>query len=152
MTHSTSQDATSTTHSASKAFADTIVPADTAQQPARALNWIDHFAHRGVMKHLSELHDGTLSVTEPSGQHRFGCEIPEGLAGRLSIASPEFFRRVALGGSIGFAESYILGEWSTDDLTSVLRVLTRNIDIADKAALGVIAWRRKRCSVRSSPC
>ncbi len=140
MTHSTSQDATSTTHSVSKDFADTIVPVEATQQAARALNVIDRFARRGVMRHFNELHDGTLSVTDSTGQHVFGRAIAEGLAGRMSITSPEFFRRLAFSGSIGFAESYILGEWSTDDLLSVLRVLTRNIDIADKAEGGLASW------------
>lgn len=135
MTHSTSQDATS-----NNTFAETIVPAEATQQPARSPNWLDRFARRGVMQRLNELHTGTLSVTESTGRQVFGRAIPEELAGQMSIASPEFFRRLAFGGSIGFAESYMLGEWSTDDLVSVIRVLTRNIDVADKAEGGWASW------------
>jgi cyclopropane-fatty-acyl-phospholipid synthase len=38
---------------------------------------------------------------------------------------------IARGGTIGAAEAYMQGKWETDDLTRVIRVLVRNVDVMD---------------------
>lgn len=139
MLHSTSQDASS--HS--DRLAGTIVPTATQSPKTRAVNWLDRVVRNGVMKHLRSLHSGVLEVTESSGSQTFGRDNSSGLAGRLTVYSPDFFRRVAFGGSIGFAESYILGEWTCDDLTSVLRVFTRNMNVTDQAEGGLAAFFKR---------
>lgn len=49
---------------------------------------------------------------------------------RLRIHSPEFFRRCVLFGDIGFAESYMDGEWDTPDIASVIAWFILNLDDA----------------------
>ncbi|ATL31535.1 SAM-dependent methyltransferase [Streptomyces formicae] len=45
----------------------------------------------------------------------------------LVVRAPEaFWRRIAVGGLIGFGESYLAGEWEADDLVGVLGVLARH--------------------------
>ncbi len=44
----------------------------------------------------------------------------------LKIHSYRFFKRVVLAADIGFGESYQAGEWETDDLTGLLRLLIQN--------------------------
>ncbi|MCA9212718.1 MAG: class I SAM-dependent methyltransferase [Planctomycetales bacterium] len=44
----------------------------------------------------------------------------------LIVNSDNLYSRLATDGALGFAESYIRGEWSTTDLTSLLRILYRN--------------------------
>ncbi len=105
------------------------------------------------MKHFESLHSGSLSVVEGSQEHHFGKTSAPGLVGQMRILSPDFFRRVAFGGSIGFAESYILGEWNCDDLTAMLRIFTRNLDVADRAEGGlatILKWLARRWHQRHS--
>lgn len=45
----------------------------------------------------------------------------------MTVHDPRFYRRTILGGALGFAESYLQREWTTDDLTDVLRFFGRNL-------------------------
>ena len=47
-----------------------------------------------------------------------------------------FAKRALAGGDIGFAESYMDGEWSTPDLTAVLEFFSENFEAAGKLAVG----------------
>lgn len=143
MSQLTSHDASShSTH-----FAETIVPETTLLSQMQAVTWLDRLVRNGVMKHFQSLQSGTLSVSEANQEHRFGKVACPGLTAQMKILSPDFFRRVAFGGSIGFAESYILGEWTCDDLAAVLRVFTRNMDVTDRADGGlasIFKWLARR--------
>ena len=44
------------------------------------------------------------------------------------VSNDAFYRRIVLGGTIGSAESYMDGEWVSDDLTSLIRLMIRNLD------------------------
>ncbi|MCA9191544.1 MAG: class I SAM-dependent methyltransferase [Planctomycetales bacterium] len=44
------------------------------------------------------------------------------------VKSPELYSRIAVSGAMGLAESYIRGDWATDDLTSLLRILYRQFE------------------------
>ncbi|MEO0465767.1 MAG: cyclopropane-fatty-acyl-phospholipid synthase family protein [Pseudomonadota bacterium] len=47
-----------------------------------------------------------------------------------------FARRALAGGDVGFAESYMDGEWSTPDLTAVLEFFSENFDTSGKLFVG----------------
>jgi cyclopropane-fatty-acyl-phospholipid synthase len=79
-----------------------------------------------VHQRLAAIHHGQLSVEDFRGTRRFGAgsDLPPA---SLRVLDPRFYRRVALSGSLGFAESYLRGEWTADDLTGLLRVFARNV-------------------------
>jgi len=79
-----------------------------------------------VHRRLAAIHHGQLSVEDHRGTRRFGVgsDLPPA---SLRVLDPRFYGRVALSGSLGFAESYLRGEWTTDDLTRLLRVFARNV-------------------------
>ncbi|MFT4555175.1 MAG: cyclopropane-fatty-acyl-phospholipid synthase [Planctomycetaceae bacterium] len=94
---------------------------------------------RGVLKKFSQLTDGLLLLTEGDTEHRFGNGTGDNsVTARMQIHSPEFFRRVAFGGSLGFAESYIFGEWTSDNPTNVVRIFCRNLDVTDSGNRGIV--------------
>lgn len=98
------------------------------------------------MRHFQQLRAGNLKLQHAEAEHSFGNSA-EDLAAQVEVRSPRFFSRVALGGSLGFAESYILGEWTCDDLTRVLRVFARNTNVSDAADTGIarlMKWVAKR--------
>lgn len=83
-----------------------------------------------LLKTLSRLSRGTLELRLPSGKvHRFGG-LGKELSVRLDVLNSAFFRRSVLGGPIGFAESYMAGEWTTPDLTRLLAWFILNGDDA----------------------
>jgi cyclopropane-fatty-acyl-phospholipid synthase len=79
---------------------------------------------RAVLHSLAQLHGGALELEE-NGVRRILGE-PGGLLARVTVRDPRFWRRVALGGSLGAGESYADGDWEVDDLTAVVRLLVRN--------------------------
>ena len=60
----------------------------------------------------------------------------EGPRAEVIVHNYDFARRAMAGGDIGFAESYMDGEWSTPDLTSVLRYFAVNFEAAGQLAVG----------------
>ena len=50
-----------------------------------------------------------------------------------------------LGGALGFAESYLQAEWTTDDLTAVLRFFGGNLPQARRAEQETRPLRWARC-------
>jgi cyclopropane-fatty-acyl-phospholipid synthase len=76
---------------------------------------------------LSRLSEGLLSVRAGEDWSAvFGRPAFDGLAAHVTVHDPRFWRRVALGGSLGAAEAYADGDWDADDLTAAVRLLVRN--------------------------
>lgn len=69
---------------------------------------------------------GSLTVELPDGSRRIFGGLNKEFQVCLRVLRPEFFRRAVLFGPIGFAESYILGEWDTPDLVKLLRFFILN--------------------------
>ncbi len=70
---------------------------------------------------------GTLRVTMPDGaEHFFPGTIEPELNATMEIRDTRFVRRFIMRGAIGFAESYIDGDWDTPDLARLLVLLDRN--------------------------
>jgi cyclopropane-fatty-acyl-phospholipid synthase len=86
-----------------------------------------------------------VRVTLPSGEW-FGCG-PAG-APQLRLHRPrDFYRRVGTAGLIGFGESYMAGDWDSDDLTGLLTILASRMDTLVPPAL----QRLRDCYVRHHP-
>ncbi|MFE5620578.1 class I SAM-dependent methyltransferase [Streptomyces virginiae] len=66
-----------------------------------------------------------LALTAPAS----GASAPAGRGPTLTLHDPDaFHRRIGRHGLIGFGESYMAGEWDSDDLAGVLTVLARHVD------------------------
>ena len=71
---------------------------------------------------------GTLTLTAPDGSiHRMEGATP-GLDARMEIRDGRFVRRVLATGDVGFADSYIAGEWDSPDLARLLTAFSANFD------------------------
>ena len=82
-------------------------------------------AARTVFKLLQRLRHGSLTVQLPNGSmQRFGGDaLPHAT---LALHNWNVCAAALKSGDIGFAESYIAGDWTTPNLTELLRVLIRN--------------------------
>ena len=82
-------------------------------------------AARTVFKLLQKLRHGSLTVQMPGGSmQRFGGEtLPHAT---LHLHNWNVCSAALKSGDIGFAESYIAGDWSTPNLAELLRVLVKN--------------------------
>ena len=71
---------------------------------------------------------GTLTLTAPDGSiHRMEGAQP-GLDARMEVRDGRFVRRVLATGDVGFADSYIAGEWDSPDLARLLTAFSANFD------------------------
>lgn len=82
-------------------------------------------AARTVLKLLQGLRHGSLTLQLPDGSmQRFGGEALPHAA--LHLHNWNVCSAALKSGDIGFAETYIAGDWSTPNLTELLRVLVKN--------------------------
>ena len=95
-----------------------------------------------VLPRLSGLGDGQLTLREGGASTTFGSPARDGLSAEVVVRHPAFWRRVATGGTLGLAESYAAGEWDTPDLTSVVRLVARNVATMDGLEGGLATLRR----------
>jgi cyclopropane-fatty-acyl-phospholipid synthase len=96
---------------------------DTTLPAPRELGGSGAFWRRAVLSGLADLRGGALEIEEPGVVHALGA--PGALAARITVRRPRFWRRVALGGSLGAGEAYVDGDWDVDDLTQLVRLLVR---------------------------
>jgi cyclopropane-fatty-acyl-phospholipid synthase len=96
-----------------------VVPLPRLAAPAgRALRW-------AALRQLRSMWaGGRLDLELPSNEWvRLGGEGPADA--RARIVDDRFFLRMVLRGEMGAGESYVAGEWSSDDLVGTLRVFLR---------------------------
>jgi cyclopropane-fatty-acyl-phospholipid synthase len=80
-------------------------------------------------------------LREGGEQIDLGLSGPTDLVCELTVHDPRFYGRLVRGGSIGAAESYMDGDWSTDDLTTLIRILARDRSAADGLEQGIAKLR-----------
>jgi cyclopropane-fatty-acyl-phospholipid synthase len=97
-------------------------------------------AARTVFKLLQGLRHGSLTVQLPNGSmQRFGGKaLPHAT---LALHNWNVCAAALKSGDIGFAEGYIAGDWSTPNLTELLRVLVKNRSEVDAVIYGSWAGR-----------
>ncbi|MDN7128456.1 class I SAM-dependent methyltransferase [Pseudidiomarina sp. 1APR75-15] len=91
----------------------------------------DKWARRAVLRLLSELQDGYVTLREQGvilGQ--FGSKESD-LKAEINVLRPSFYRRLLLGGSIASGETFIDKSWETPDLTTVIQLFARNLPALD---------------------
>lgn len=79
---------------------------------------------------------GSLHFNLPDGR---AVIFDQGLPGShavIEVHSYDFAKRALAAGDVGFAESYMDGDWSTPDLTSVLEFFSENFEAAGQLAVG----------------
>lgn len=103
-------------------------------RPAHTLkpSFLGGLAERVLRARLAHLRHGELILEDAAGIERFGRpseRMP--LSVRLRVHDRRFWTEATFGGSIGAGESYLLGDWSCDDLTGLMRILLANRDVLD---------------------
>ena len=80
-------------------------------------------AARAVSRLLTGLRHGRLDLQMPDGsQARFGSADAPGPHAAIRLANWKVCGAALRSGDIGFAESYIAGDWSTPDLVALMKL------------------------------
>ncbi|MEJ5083319.1 cyclopropane-fatty-acyl-phospholipid synthase family protein [Ochrobactrum sp. MYb379] len=77
---------------------------------------------------LNQVRYGRLVIVLPSGKSLVAQGSLPGADAKIILNNWRSVRRMVMGGDIGFAQAYIEGDWTTPDLTSVIRFAARNRD------------------------
>jgi cyclopropane-fatty-acyl-phospholipid synthase len=94
---------------------------------------IDSFAKNQLLKRLRQMPRGYLLIEDGDELHGFGNPADEiDVKAKIVIQDPGAYRDIAFGGSIGGAEAYMLGKWTTPNLVDVVRLMSVNIDFLNE--------------------
>ncbi len=88
-------------------------------------------AKRLLLRMLARLNTGRLTLVDGSDRHVFGPGGSDAPNLTLHVINPAFYADAVFGGSIGVAESYMLGNWKTDRLTDLIRLMILNRELSD---------------------
>ena len=67
----------------------------------------------------------------------FGSTQDDAGSAVMAVHDPRFYRRIATSGSLGAAEAFLNGEWTSPDLVTLLRILSRNADTLQRTDGGL---------------
>ncbi len=94
--------------------------------------FLNYISDLFVFWNLKKISDGYLNLIDSKGKlYSFGNSksLPNA---KIKINDPGFFYKILRKGSSGLAESYIKGEFQTDDLTSLIELSAKNIKMTHK--------------------
>ena len=80
------------------------------------------FARR-IHAALKPILQGSLRLVDGNSDVTFGSGVPRAT---VTVHASRFYRRVAIGGTLGAGESYMDGDWECDDLVTLVRILLAN--------------------------
>jgi cyclopropane-fatty-acyl-phospholipid synthase len=110
----------------------TLIERSQARPRANPLGTL---ARRALLSRLAALGVGRLRIREGGAVAAFGPG--GGPEATLTVHDPAFYAEAAYGGSVGAAESYMLGHWRADDLTALMRLMLRNHEALDGMERGL---------------
>jgi cyclopropane-fatty-acyl-phospholipid synthase len=93
-----------------------------------SLNWLQRLSRRSFKSWLSNLQGGVIQFNDGRHNFRAGTSADTDLHADWHITDPRFLSFLATDGSLGVAESYLQGHWTSNDLTTLLRILCRNLN------------------------
>ncbi len=77
-----------------------------------------------ALRRLQHITIGGLRISEGVVVHSFGsCDAA---TPTITLHSPQFWKKLILGGRLAVEEAYLRGEWDCDDLVAMMKILMRN--------------------------
>lgn len=113
-----------------------IIP-EAADQIKSSPSLIDHIAKYVVLQKLDKITHGTIQIIDNQQIHEFGNSKSCKLKAVISVRNPSFYSSVAFSGSVGAGESYFLGDWDCDNLTTLVQLLLINRSVVDDMDSGL---------------
>lgn len=99
-------------------------------------------AARTALQLLERLQHGSLTLQLPDGTlHHFGHGDSSGPVATIALKNWHVFGAAFKSGDIGFAESYVAGDWTTPHLTDLLKLFIANRQQIEGMVYGTWAGR-----------
>ena len=94
-----------------------------------------------VLKQLSKINYGSISVIEGDVFTELGEKRDGEPKATINVVRSSIWERVVFGGTIGAAESYMDGDWTTEDLVGLIRIFCANRDVMESMEGGLAALK-----------
>ncbi|MCA9004690.1 MAG: class I SAM-dependent methyltransferase, partial [Planctomycetaceae bacterium] len=94
-----------------------------------------------LLKKLSQLVRGQIILREGTEITVLGKDDAD-LKVEVTVHHPRFFQAAVQGGGLGIAQSLIDGDWSSNDLTSLVQIFIRNLEVTDQFEEGLARIRQ----------
>lgn len=91
----------------------------------QSTGWFTSVYKKLVLKAFSSIETGQIKLIDEEQQYFFGDSTSE-LAVTITVNNKSMYKAFALSGSVGAGESYILGQWSCDNLTRLIELFAIN--------------------------
>jgi cyclopropane-fatty-acyl-phospholipid synthase len=98
---------------------------NSCQQSDSATGIFNRTARLLVLKSLAEIKKGYLVVIDRDERWEFGQRGSD-LTTTVQVHHPDFYGRIAFGGTIAAGETYMDGLWSSSNLTALVRIMVQN--------------------------
>ncbi|HBL46782.1 MAG TPA: SAM-dependent methyltransferase, partial [Planctomycetaceae bacterium] len=108
--------------------------------PAR-IGMLNSVCRQLLLKKLRGLVHGQITLREGTQVTLLGNAAAD-LRVEVVVYHPRFFRAAVQGGGLGIAQSLIDGDWSTDDLTALVQIFIRNLEVTDQFDRGLARFRQ----------
>jgi len=101
---------------------------------------IEGWAKKILLNKLDGFSRGRLKLVDGDHEMNFGQTSDDfPIEAVIKIHSPSFYNDLLFGGSIGAAESYIRGCWTSEDIAKVVRIVILNMEMLEDMDSG---WSR----------
>ena len=116
---------------------ETFMPYKVSSLECLRETFIDRLSRRLFFALMKDFKIGKLTLIEKNQQYQFG-QSSKGvsLQATLHVHHPRCYTSIVFGGSIGSAEAYMAGLWSTSNLTDVIRMVILNQQTMEKMDKG----------------
>jgi len=116
---------------------ETFMPYKVSALDCLRETFIDRLSRRLFFALMKDFKIGKLILIEKNQQVRFG-QSSKGVyfQATIHVHHPRFYTSTVFGGSIGSAEAYMAGLWSTSHLTDVIRLVILNRQMMEKMDKG----------------
>ncbi len=117
--------------------------APSAPHPATARPSLRQRIARGLVhRQLTGLRTGRLTLRDAWSSETEVYGDGEGLRVTVEVHDPAFYTAMVARGSVGVGEAWTDGDWTTDDLTGLVRLMLQNREVLDGMEGGVAALSR----------
>ena len=100
--------------------------AQSSWPQTRKLDKKQQFCRGVLFRLLDRFHSASLTFIEGNDRHAFG-NTGSDIDATIVVHDPAVYQAIAANGSMGAAESYMQGHWTTPDLTEVIRAFVVNL-------------------------
>ncbi len=108
----------------------TIIPDDIANSQEQNSAWLAKQYRKLVFRQLQAIQHGRITIQEGQQSWTFGqttrtCKLHV----KLRVNNADLYANIIFGGSIAAGETYIRGYWTSDNLTSLVRIFVLNREV-----------------------